>query len=62
MLFITGGCTRIEGIADGVQLHTGLPTAVASPFSSSGIQASAILQQQSPLLLKACGLAVRGAG
>ena len=62
MLFITGGCTRIEGIADVVQLHTGLPTAVASPFSSSGIQASAILQQQSPLLLKACGLAVRGAG
>ncbi len=62
MLFITGGCTRIEGIAEVVQMHTGLPTAVASPFSPSGIKASAILQRQSPLLLKACGLAVRGAG
>ena len=62
MLFLTGGCAREDGVADVIQMHTGLPTVIANPFSDSGIKADEMLQRDSPLFLKVCGIAVRGAG
>jgi len=61
-LFLAGGTSRIEGLAEAVQEETGLPTMVANPFAQMGV-ASRVnplrLEKDAPRLLKACGLALR---
>ena len=62
LLFVTGGCLRLDGILQLISNYTGVPTATANPFSGRNIKARMKLKLQPTLLLKACGLAMRGAG
>ena len=62
LLFVTGGCLRLDGILEFISNYTGVPTATANPFSGKNIKARMKLKLQPTLLLKACGLAMRGAG
>lgn len=62
-IFLTGGCAAIDGATDVIQQVTGFDTFVANPFAGSESRGkSQVLGRQTPLLFKACGLAMRGAG
>ncbi|NVK43448.1 MAG: type IV pilus assembly protein PilM [Oceanospirillaceae bacterium] len=61
-LFISGGTASIAGISEVMEAEVGIPVQVANPFTTMKI--SSKLNQQrlaidAPLLLKACGLAMR---
>jgi type IV pilus assembly protein PilM len=62
-IFLTGGCAAIDGATDVIQQVTGFDTFVANPFAGSESRGkSQALGRQTPLLFKACGLAMRGTG
>ena len=62
-IFLTGGCAAIDGATDVIQQVTGFDTFVANPFAGSESRGkSQSLGRQTPLLFKACGLAMRGTG
>jgi Tfp pilus assembly PilM family ATPase len=52
----------LDGILELISNYTGVPTATANPFLGKNIKARTKLKLQPTLLLKACGLAMRGAG
>lgn len=62
-LLIAGGCARIPQIADIISAHSGLNATVVNPFANVGSAMSVSkdrLKSEGPMLLKACGLAMRG--
>ena len=62
-IFLTGGCAAIDGATDVIQQVTGFDTFVANPFAGNeSRRKSEALGRQTPLLFKACGLAMRGTG
>ena len=62
-IFLTGGCAAIDGVSEVIRQVTGFDTFVANPFASTeSRRASPALGRQTPLLFKACGLAMRGTG
>ena len=61
-LYLAGGTSRIDGLAEAVEQETGLPTKVANPFEHMGVVSRINplrLEKDAPRLLKACGLALR---
>ncbi|GAB0153944.1 type IV pilus assembly protein PilM [Marinobacterium sp. BA1] len=61
-LYLAGGTSRIESLAEAVEQETGLPTRVANPFEQMGIVSKVNplrLEKDAPRLFKACGLALR---
>ena len=62
-LLICGGCCQIPGVAPLIEAQVGVPTLVADLFApGSGVRASKLVQRYAPSMIKAAGLAVRGAG
>ena len=62
-LLVCGGCGQLPGVAEVIEAHAGIPTVIANPFApGSRITAGKAVQKQASLLLKAVGLAIRGAG
>ena len=61
-LLICGGCAQIPDMAPLIESHVGVPTLIADPFApGSGIRARKLVARYAPLMIKAAGLAVRGA-
>lgn len=61
-LYLAGGTSGMEGLADMVADEIGVPTEVANPFRNLEVDAKinvGRLEQDAPGLLKACGLALR---
>jgi len=62
-IILTGGCTSLEGLGQYIAEHTGISTAIGNPFrdmkSSKYIDTQKLLID-APLLITACGLALRG--
>ena len=62
-LVISGGCVQIPDIAALIESHVGVPTVLADPFGpGSAIKANKLVARHGPSMIKAAGLAVRGAG
>ena len=61
-LLICGGCCQIPGVAPLIEAQVGVPTLVADIFAPGGVRASKLVQRYAPSMIKAAGLAVRGAG
>ena len=62
-LVISGGCVQIPDIAALIESHVGVPTVLANPFGpGSAIKANKLVARHGPSMIKAAGLAVRGAG
>jgi len=63
-IILAGGVAAIDGLVELVQEHSSTPTMVANPFkeleTSSKVN-KAMLNNDAPGLLIACGLAMRGA-
>lgn len=61
-LLLAGGCAQILGIDELIANRTGLPTAIANPFTSMSLASRVkpqALAADAPSLLVACGLALR---
>ncbi len=62
-LIMAGGSSSITGIARMIQEREGVPTSVANPFYNMSIAPTVkaqVLSNDSPALMIACGLALRG--
>ncbi len=62
-LVLAGGNASIDGVAELIAEHTGVPVIVADPFVNmvvSGKVKSKALRAEAPALMVACGLAMRG--
>ena len=56
------GCVQIPDIAALIESHVGVPTVLADPFGpGSAIKANKLVARHGPSMIKAAGLAVRGA-
>ena len=54
---------QIEGIADLIEYHVGVPTVLGDPFGpGSAIKANKLVARYGPSMIKAAGLAIRGVG
>jgi type IV pilus assembly protein PilM len=61
-LLISGGCVQIPEVAREIESYIGVPTLIADPFATgSRIRASKLVARHGPNMIKAVGLAVRGA-
>ena len=61
-LYLAGGTSRMERLAEAVEQETGLPTKIANPFEQMGVVSKVNplrLEKDAPRLFKACGLALR---
>jgi type IV pilus assembly protein PilM len=61
-VYISGGCSSIDGLVDILEEEIGIPVLVIEPFANMQVQAkinTERLKQDSPILAKACGLALR---
>ena len=61
-LILAGGCASIEGIGELVGNTVGVPTTVANPFANMSVAsrvAAQALNNDSPAMMVACGLALR---
>ncbi len=61
-IVLAGGCAAIPGVDEVVATRTQVPTVIANPFAGMSISSRVRprqLQQEAPLLMVACGLALR---
>ncbi len=61
-IYISGGCASIKGLVEGLEEELGIAVELADPFANMEIQAKinkARLNKDTPVLVKACGLALR---
>lgn len=61
-LLLAGGCAAIDGIAEMIEGHLGIPTIIANPLANMAVANKVntqSLQQDAPALMIACGLALR---
>ncbi|MDD5240669.1 MAG: pilus assembly protein PilM [Sulfuricella sp.] len=61
-ILLAGGCAMIPGAEEAVSQRTQIPTSIANPFAGMAVSARIKprqLAQDAPILLTACGLAVR---
>ena len=62
-LMISGGCAQIADAAEIIEKHIGVPTLIADPFAEgAGIRPAKLVERFGPIMVKAVGLATRGAG
>lgn len=62
-LYLSGGTSTIEGLADQLEEDIGIPTKMANPFVGMTVNSRvnrSRLERDAPSLIKACGLAMRG--
>mgnify|MGYP002837155102 CR=1 FL=1 len=60
LVFLTGGCACIEGIARNIAEEIGIPTMIANPFPEHSYKGKVhSASKNASLLLTACGLAMR---
>lgn len=62
-LYLSGGTSAIDGLAEQLQEEIGIATLMANPFSKMKVNSrvnTARLERDAPSLIKACGLAMRG--
>lgn len=63
MLYLAGGTSSIEGLADQLEEELGISTKVANPFAQMTVNSRvnrSRLDRDAPALVKAAGLAIRG--
>lgn len=61
-IILAGGVAKLPGIAQLLQEHINIPTSIANPFAHMGLVKSLdrkLLTDDSPMLMLACGLALR---
>lgn len=61
-LVLAGGCAAIDGIAEMIEGHLGIPAVIANPLANMAVANKVntqSLQQDAPALMIACGLALR---
>jgi type IV pilus assembly protein PilM len=61
-IVLAGGCAAIPGVDEVVATRTQVPTVIANPFAGMSVSSRVRprqLQQEAPLLMVACGLALR---
>jgi type IV pilus assembly protein PilM len=61
-IVLAGGCAAIPGVDEVVATRTQVPALIANPFAGMSISSRVRprqLQQEAPLLMVACGLALR---
>ena len=62
-LYLSGGTSIIDGLANQLEEELGIPTLMANPFTAMSINSRVNrgrLDRDAPSLMKACGLAMRG--
>jgi type IV pilus assembly protein PilM len=62
-ILLAGGCATISGIAEVVAKHASASTMIANPFANMTLSSKIrpkLLASDAPLLMVACGLAMRG--
>ncbi|MDD5329480.1 MAG: pilus assembly protein PilM [Sulfuricella sp.] len=61
-IFVAGGCAMLAGVDEAILQRTQIPTSIANPFASMAISSRVRPRQlalDAPMLLTACGLAMR---